>query len=511
MTRSPLAAPRRLPRVRLAPRSVESDAEDAIELAAAYGLTPFDWQEDVLTDWMGRRRDGRWAATTCGLAVPRQNGKNAVIEIREFYGAAILGERIIHTAHQVKTAREAFMRVASFFEDDRHPEIKSLVREVRRANGQEAVTLKNGGQIRFIARSGPSGRGMSIDTLILDEAQDLSEDELAALQPMMSTSSNPQLILTGTPPDPDRFDRGFGAAFARVREIGTEKRDARLAWIDYGVEDGPIPDTADRDVWSTCNPSLAEGLISADNIASEHVLMSPETFARERLGWWGDPAAELACVDFPVDAWNICTDPSAANSPAKMTAFAVEVDLDRTWASIGAAGVRRDGRVQLEMVDRRRGMAWLAERCIELNGKHGPARFVIDGAGPAQSLEDPLKVAGVDVVMVGAGDVAAACAGIVDAVIESAVAHGPDGDLQAAVEGCRKRVFRDGGFAFSRRRSDVDVTPLMAVTLAHWATVNAKRPPEVWSLAETVERLQKARAQDADSSIRPDGSRFVTF
>lgn len=67
-----MSAERVNPRVRVVPRAVSHDADDAIMLAATYGLTPFAWQEDVLEGWLGRRADGRWAAATCGLAVPRQ-------------------------------------------------------------------------------------------------------------------------------------------------------------------------------------------------------------------------------------------------------------------------------------------------------------------------------------------------------------------------------------------------------------------------------------------------------
>src|ERR1700753_707158 len=108
---------RSAPRVRRAPRAAESDVDDAAFLSAGYGLTPDGWQEDVLEDWLGRRRDGRWAAATCGLAVPRQNGKNGIIEVRELFGMVALGEKFLHTAHEVKTARKAFIRIASFFGD----------------------------------------------------------------------------------------------------------------------------------------------------------------------------------------------------------------------------------------------------------------------------------------------------------------------------------------------------------------------------------------------------------
>src|SRR5690606_13871961 len=188
---SPSAAPAGVqrPRVRVAPRVKRSDADDAEFLAASYGLTPDEWQRLVLEDWLAVRPDGRWASLKCGLAVPRQNGKNALLEIRELYGMVALGEKFLHTAHEVKTARKAFLRIASFFENPRKwPELAELVKEIRRTNGQEAVVLHNGGSVEFVARSKGSGRGFTVDVLVMDEAQELGDDALEALMPTTAAS-----------------------------------------------------------------------------------------------------------------------------------------------------------------------------------------------------------------------------------------------------------------------------------------------------------------------------------
>ena len=124
-----------------------------------------------------------------------------------------LGEKFLHTAHEVKTARKAFLRIASFFENARqYPELVALVKEIRKTNGQEAIVLSNGGSCEFIARSKGSGRGFTVDVLVCDEAQDLTDEELAALLPTISAAplGNPQVIFTGTPPDPDEGSAGRG-------------------------------------------------------------------------------------------------------------------------------------------------------------------------------------------------------------------------------------------------------------------------------------------------------------
>jgi hypothetical protein len=81
------------PRVSLVPHARSSDADDAAILATAYGLTPDVWQFNVLQSWLGVRSDGKWASARCGLAVPRQNGKNGVLEVRELFGMVMLGEK----------------------------------------------------------------------------------------------------------------------------------------------------------------------------------------------------------------------------------------------------------------------------------------------------------------------------------------------------------------------------------------------------------------------------------
>lgn len=453
---------RALPRVRRVPRAASSDADDASYLSSSYGLTPDDWQDDVLADWLGRRVDGRWAAATCGLAVPRQNGKNAIIEVRELFGMVELGEKFLHTAHQVKTARKAFMRIAGFFENEReYPELSALVKEIRKTNGQEAVVLTNGGSVEFIARSRNSGRGFTVDVLVCDEAQDLTDDELDALLPTISVAptGNPQVIFTGTPPDPEKGETG--EVFTRVRGDGEAGRDARLAWTDYGVPDGPAPDLDDRSIWAGVNPSLATRLAIAE-VERERGLMSEIGFARERLGWWGDPAA--ADEDDVLPNWAQCLDPQGVVSGRRV--LAVDTNLDRSWSCISGAGIRDDDRVHVEMVEHRPGTAWVVGRLKELRDKWGSSlAVVVDQRGPAASLFPDVEDEPIKPIRANTDQACSAYGDFVDAVENLKVTH--PGDMDAAVAAAQPRPVGDR-FLWGRKNSGADITPLVAATLAAW-------------------------------------------
>lgn len=379
------------PRVLWRQKGVTNDAADAIFLASGYGLAPDDWQAPIIDAWLARRRDGKWCHGRCGLAVPRQNGKNGAIEIRELYGMVILGEAFLHTAHEVKTARKAFKRLKHFFgekaEDPKakFPELNELVREVRNTNGQEAIILKDvwyydgglvrsagspgpgaefvsrGGSIEFVARSSGSGRGFTVDVLVLDEAQHLDDDELEAIRSAVSSAplGDPQVIYTGTPPDEEKGQNG--EVWLRVRSKA--KKDKRLTWIEYGAPDGPMPDPEDIDLLYAANPAL--GLVHAngahglqmDVISDEKADLSPEGYARERLGWWGRGPEKANKGVIDLERWGEMKVKAGAPSVAQIT---VHTSPDQKWTSIALASEYDGGRV-LVLVDRHEGTNVLAD------------------------------------------------------------------------------------------------------------------------------------------------------
>lgn len=458
------------PRVLLAPKAVSSDVDDAVFLASSYGLVPDEWQELVLEGWLGLRADGRWAAARCGLAVPRQNGKNGVLEIRELFGMVARGEKFLHTAHEVKTARKAFLRLISFFENERqYPELANLVKEIRRTNGQEAILLSNGGSCEFIARSKGSGRGFTVDVLVMDEAQELSDDALAALLPTISASpsGNPQMIMTGTPPS-EGMD---GEVFTRTRVAGVEGKDRRLCWHEWSCE-GAV-DMDSPDIWAMSNPALGSRL-NIETVADERAAMDDETFGRERLGMWSVAGSQRV---IPNDAWQMLANTSLRDSGGQV-AIAVDVSPDRNVATIVGASTTVGGLAYVDVIESRRGApAWVAERVAEICRGSDVRSVVIDSIGPASSLIEELGAKKVKVTETNARQMAKACAGFYDAVMDAKFQHLGQPSLNSAVAVARKRSLGDA-WAWSRKSAESDITPLVAATLALWG-LNArevKRP-----------------------------------
>ena len=465
-----------LPRVRLAPRSPSNDVDDAVFLSSSYGLTPDEWQEDVLAGWLGVRRDGKWAAPRCGLAVPRQNGKNGIIEMRELHGMVTLGEKFLHTAHEVKTARKAYTRLVSFFENKRkYPELAELVAEIRKTNGQEAIVLTNGGSVEFIARSKGSGRGYTVDVLVLDEAQELSEEALAALLPTISAAplGNPQTILTGTPPGP----KMNGEVFTRTRNAGIKGTDRRLSWNEWGIEKMPddLGELNDQHSWANQNPAAGTRL-SFTAMADERALMDDETFARERLGLWEEEGARNRVI--PSEAWASCLDITSEIVSAPV--FALDVSPNHSWSAIAVAGMRADGFPHVEVtssqgvVDHRSGTEWVVPRMVQLVERWPGMTVAIASGSAAESLVPALVAAGIDLVFVKGNDLAAGCGMFFDLATTQGLRHLGQVELTTALSVARKNVEDgEGAWRWGRRKSSSDITALYAATLALWAAIAA--------------------------------------
>jgi len=465
-----------VPRVGLEPRRSDAftDGDDACFLAGSYGLTPDEWQALVIASWLGRRADGKLAAGRCGLAVPRQNGKNGILEVVELFKLVVLGRRILHTAHEVKTARKAFQRLRSFFENERkYPELAALVADIRQTNGQEAILLTNGASIEFVARSRGSGRGFTVDDLVLDEAQELNDEQLEALLPTISAapSGDPQIIMTGTPPPPN----ADGAPFRRMRAAGVEGKDKRLSWHEWSP--ARVPDPEDRDgllaLAAATNPALGVRL-QMSVVEDELAQMSFAGWMRERCGAW-DSDALGGVIDYP--RWLGLAIPEDA-APSKGTlVFAVKFSADGERVGVAVGLKPESGACHVEALGVRpmgEGTSWLVDWLMERH--KAAAAILLDGKAGAGDLFAALMAAGVPkrrVQFVGVDEAITAHAGFLRAVNEGDLTHlaQPGLDAQVRVAG-RRKIGNAGGWGWRSVTPGTDVTALDAVTLARFGAVS---------------------------------------
>lgn len=433
------------------PPRVSSAGPEAVELAASAGLVLDPWQAQVLDVALGEREDRRWAAREVGLVVPRQNGKGSILEALIVASLLLFDERLIlYSAHEFKTAQETYLRVKSLIEAsddfmDRGPKFYN-------AHGSEGVEFRDGQRLRFVARSKGSGRGFSPQRIILDEALNLSPRAVAALLFSMSAQDNPQVWYTSSHPE----DTAEGQVLRRLMRRGREGAES-LAYLEYCADDNA--DHFDPAAWAQANPGFPHR-IGPETITTELAATDPEDFARERLGII-DLDSEAHKV-IPADRWAACRDPeSQASGPVR---YALDVSPDSKSCSIAAS----DGHHH-EVVKYDTGVAWVVAACIAKKDVIG--EIVLDPAGPAREMVEPLEAVGIPVHKVTTEEAKGACAQFLTSVVEQTSRHRGQPELDSAVANADRRDIGDGGWLWSRKRSSVDISPLVAVTLARWAAL----------------------------------------
>jgi len=492
------------PRFCWVPPHTDSRGEEAVEFCREHGLVLDEWQALVLKDSLNLRADGRWAAFEVGVNVSRQNGKGGIIEGRELTGIFLFGERLItHSAHQFDTSMEAFMRMEEILEEsDLHKQLKPKGGVVR-SHGAEGFVFESGQRIRYRTRTKGGGRGFSGDCLILDEDMILPEFSIGALLPTLSAKSitgNPQVWYLGSAVDQQVHEDGVVAA--RIRERGIRGYDPSLAYFEWSAPQPKekevwVPDQVDDEYletpenWRLANPALGIR-ISEEHVENELRSMGRRTFAVERLGIGDWPATDANAL--AIEGWEDLEDPDSVLVDPVCLAF--DVSPDRAWASIGAAGARPDGLAHIEVIENRRGTGWVVARLVELRNNHRPLAIIGDGASPASALIPALEEAGVEVLKASARDQADACGVIFDYAKDAKLRHLGTKELRDALKGAAKRPLGDA-WAWSRKNSTVDISPLVACTLALWGFSTHQRTGEFMpDVGDLFEQIQGEEEED---------------
>lgn len=470
------------PRVEVAPPYVDSRGQEAVELARLAGLELDFWQQQALVLMLAVREDGKWACREYAEIVARQNGKGAILEARALAGLLLFGEKLIMwSAHEYKTAMEAFLRVKILIDNlIRDGIVEADEIKIINTNGEEGFEiLATGQRLKFIARSKSSGRGFSGDVNIIDEAFAYTPQQHAALAPTMNARPNPQTIYTSSPP----LDSESGEILYALRTRAESGESKRLGWRDWGIE-GDLDNLGkinldDRSLWAAANPSCGIRDLNEEALELNRESMSSNgglEFAREILGVW--PKLKIGGGAIDMARWTTdLRDPESRR--AGDIAVAVDIAPKRGYAAIALWGVRDDELGHGQLLSYKPGTAWVLARLIEIRDTLGPFAIAM-GRGTWKSLETELikqefqlsedleQPERGDLMVATAMDMSAACGHLLDAVKDATFRHIGQTELDASVQSVKLRTTLDS-VAWATKDADGDTAPTVALTLARWA------------------------------------------
>lgn len=467
------------PRIQIEPKRESTDGDDAALLMEAYSNRLNAWQKLILDCWLGKDENGEYNVSSAGLSVPRQNGKNVCIEALEFFGLVMNGEKFIHTAHQVRTAKKSFRRLEQIFTDRRHPEIMETVKNIRYTNGEECIELINGGTVEFLARSRQAARGFDgVSRIIFDEAQELTDDQMEATMATLAASKTGtrQMIFAGTPPYPNCP----GEVFRRRRQACLSDPGPHDAWHEWSVAAENVGEikAGDRSIWYMTNPSLGTWL-TEEFTENEFTTLSMDGFARERLGWWSPVLTEAVDKAINPKAWEECR--SSEGKPEGKTAYGVKFTPDGATVALAGAVIPKEGPARISLIEKKQtgqGIQWLSdwlnERsksacCVVIDGRNGVDVLVDKITGKTGSWKVKNSV-----IRPGVRDVIASVSMLTDALSEKTVTwYEFQDELNDSALSSVKRPI-GGGWGFGGENP----APIEAAALALWGAKTSKRDPD---------------------------------
>ena len=452
---------------------VSTEWPRVVAKCAEIGVTFDEWQHGVGKIALGKRRDGKYAATVGGvvLSIPRQVGKTFLV------GQIVVALCLIHpnltvlwSAHRTRTGTKTFQSMQGWV---KRPKVAAHLMPgrsdgIRTANGEQEIEFRNGSKIMFGARADGFGRGFDeVDIEVFDEAQILHSkalEDMVAATNQSRREAGALLFFMGTPPRPlDPSDEWMNR-----RKKALDGKSDKMVYVDIGAE--PDDDIDSHETWAKANPSFPHHTPVESMERLRENLTDEDSFRREGLGIYDNADGRMA---FAASDWFGCQGAWVVGD-MKVSGLALAVSFDMAFAALVVAAVDADAEsvTHVRLVKHAPGVAWVSE-AVKAAQTRVDLPVLVDPMSPANVLVEVLERDGVKVQTITTQDVFTACGGIDLMVRERRLRHSSQPELDRAVERAKRKTMRNGRWVWDRQ-PDVDSSPLEAATLAAWMTRNSQ-------------------------------------
>jgi len=437
----------------------------------------------------------RFRFRTVIVLVGRQNGKTtlgAVIAL--FFLYCLCVDLVIGTAQDLEQAEDTWAMCVEMAQANE--ELSEQVAHVWYTNGAKRLQLVNNRNYRVRASTRKAGRGKSSDLVLLDELREhqtwdawsaLSKTGIAKKNALLWCMSNAgdgtsvvlrhfRLRAHALLGDPDGIVKALGDS--EPLDEDTDLEDTALGIFEWSA--APDAPKTSREAWAQANPSLGY-TIEERTIKAACTDDPDDVFKTECLCQW---VTATVTPPFPIGAWEAGQDRGSYIAADSALWFGVDVSDDRSKAAIAVCGLRPDRSYHVELVEYRSGVGWLQGWFASRTEKYRGMKVALQAKGAPVSglLEIIGAVDGVEIVPCQGADVAGWCGRLWDAVSACSdkasdvapVYHAPQPALDLAANVASTRPLGDGAWAWDRRKSLEDISPLVAATMAFGAATSVK-------------------------------------
>jgi len=329
---------------RLAPEMPEPSPlfDDYVDAATDLGIELMPWQQIAAAyltatrpplhavggkprAW-GASDEALWAWVYLCIVAARQNGKTTLL-LPYIWMHLRRGKRLLHTAQNRIVPKETFDALDDLVGE--RPE----VRQVRRANGQEFISMHNGGRYKVVAPTRGT-RGLAADHVIIDEVREQRNMLLQGrINPTITASRNPQVL----------YLSNAGSEESVVLNDIRRRRDSdpTLCYLEWSAAPGRSLD--DHEGWAEANPALGH-TIQPWLLESFRQSETPAIFETERLCRW---VLSMQPRLVPSDAWDRARVDSVPTGVRPVLGISMAADAQRACAVL--AWQLADGRIAVRL------------------------------------------------------------------------------------------------------------------------------------------------------------------
>ena len=426
-----------------------SKGPEVVEFAKAIELPLLPWQEYAITEICRIKDDGKWASPTGVVLVARQSGKTHLMRMRMLAGMFLWNERLqVGVAQNRDIALETFRALVDII--DGFKWLRKEVKSITRANGREEILLKNGCRYKVLAPTPGSARGLSVDTVYLDELrQHKTTDAFAALAYTLNARPNPQMLGFSNAGDSNSIV--LNALRDRALKVIENDLEDSITWLEWSAQPGRKLN--DPQGWAEANPALGH-TIQIDNLAAR-MGDDPALIQTEMLCQW----VETLESPWPHGYWNANTQPDLELKADRPTFMGFEISPDRTsWALTGTQ-ILEDGTIAVGLMDFADGDSpWddlkIADRIAQWVRKYEPVS-ILGNKFSSDSVVAKLNQAGIRSEIVAGSKYYQACDETLGALAGNRLSHSNQEILTASINACIKKTNETGAWYVQRKKSAV--------------------------------------------------------
>jgi phage terminase large subunit-like protein len=430
-----------------------SRVNEIIELAENIGQPLLDWQKLILTDMCAVDEKNMFHKKSATFICARQSGKSHMMRMRVLAGLFCFDEQnILIMSSQRQMASKSLEMIADIIErnDFLLARVKggTIDKAYRRTNGNERIILETGAEVKVVAATIDSSRGLTADMVWIDELRDVGVEALDASKSTTLTRPNSQRFYTSN------AGHKLSTVLNEIRERSLNKPPKTVGYYEYSAPDNC--DIWDRSAWAAANPSL--GTLISESAIEE--IISTSTYAAamtETLCKW----VGTDTSPWTPNSWTECADPTLVMSPGMYSMFAFDIEPHaRRHAALVAGAILPDGRIGLSLVK-----TWESDRAIdELKiavdikdyCNQWMPKLVIFDKYTGQAVADRLHSSGVKVSDCSGTMFYTACSTFKDAIDNKRVVHGDQPVLNESMDNVAAKS-NDSAWRIIRKKSSGSV------------------------------------------------------